>query len=383
MDTLTLNIRDRKLDPIPFVIAPALHDQWQWWLQVYPFRIDRIFWIVDATVNQLHSKILEYYQENTEKTDLVVLFPAGEPYKSRRFRDILEDVLLNARINRHVLIVIVGGGTLGDLAGFVAATIHRGIRYVFFPTTLLAQVDSCLGGKVGINHPQGKNLLGAFHYPTAVFIRTRFLRTLPWAEWVNGLAEVIKYALLFDVQLLTVLKKYYREIRARDSVWVQRIIRRSLHWKKWVVEHDPDERWYRSSLNFGHTVGHALERYFDYTISHGAAILVGMAVELLLSQRLCSCPGYLLKELQTLLERYPEPSVLQLLNADPDELWRWMQHDKKSDDEVRCSLLHTIGDPCLYEPVSQSEFLYAWESLQNLPLVLDQFDPQSADLSRD
>jgi len=381
MDTLTLNIRDQKRDPVPFFIAPALHDQWQWWLKVFPFRIDEIFWIVDATVDQLHSKILEYYQDNVDSGP-VILFPSGESHKSRRFRDALEDVLLTARINRHSMLAIVGGGTLGDLAGFVAATLHRGIPYVFFPTTLLAQVDSCLGGKVSINHPYGKNLLGTYHHPRAVFIRTRFLRTLPWAQWVNGLAEVIKYALLFDLQLLTTLKKRFREIRARDSVWIQRIIRRSLQWKKWVVEHDPYEYWYRSSLNFGHTVGHALERYFDYTISHGAAILIGMAVELLLSHQLCACPKHLFTELQALLERYPEPSILQLLNADPDELWRWMQYDKKSDQEVRCTLLYTTGNPCLYHPVSQSQFLYAWEALQKLPLVLDQFDPGSVDLSK-
>jgi len=279
MDTLTLNIRDQKRDPVPFFIAPALHDQWQWWLKVFPFRIDEIFWIVDATVDQLHSKILEYYQDNVDSGP-VILFPSGESHKSRRFRDALEDVLLTAS-----------------------------------PTTLLAQVDSCLGGKVSINHPYGKNLLGTYHHPRAVFIRTRFLRTLPWAQWVNGLAEVIKYALLFDLQLLTTLKKRFREIRARDSVWIQRIIRR-------------------------------------------------------------------FTELQALLERYPEPSILQLLNADPDELWRWMQYDKKSDQEVRCTLLYTTGNPCLYHPVSQSQFLYAWEALQKLPLVLDQFDPGSVDLSK-
>ncbi len=366
MAILTLNIRN-PLQSIPFYIGTALQQQWQQWIASVPVR--RVFWIVDEIIAQKQAQWLDSYRQQSRSGQTIVV-RSGEEQKSRQMRDFLEDTLLEAGINRQSLIGIIGGGVLGDLGGFVAASLHRGIPYVLFPTTLLAQVDSCMGGKVGINHPKGKNLLGAFYHPQAVFVDVSVLATLPQQQMLNGLAEVLKYAVLFDPALLQLLQQRSKALLDREPQMLEVIVHRSLQWKRTVVEQDAQDHGFRSVLNFGHTVGHALERTFDYTIPHGFAVLVGMLVELWLSVQCCGYPVDRYHQFCQVVQQYPYSALLPLLQADPHQVWQWMQYDKKADATVRFSLLKAPESPVLFYPVSQSQFLEAWEYVQNLPFLL-------------
>lgn len=200
-----------------------------------------------------------------------VVVPPGEQSKSRACKEWIEDQIFKAGFGRDSEIVAFGGGMINDLAGFVAATFCRGIPWIAIPTSLIAMVDASIGGKVGINTPFGKNLIGAFHPPKEVFLDFRYLDTLPEKEWRNGEAEIIKCGLIADPSILSAPRS-------------TRSILRAIEIKKKIVAKDPKEKGLRRILNFGHTVGHALEKVSNYEISHGEAIAHGMRVAAHLSE---------------------------------------------------------------------------------------------------
>jgi 3-dehydroquinate synthase len=175
--------------------------------------------------------------------------------------------------------VALGGGVVGDVAGYVASTVLRGIKYIQVPTTLLAQVDSSVGGKVGIDHPLGKNLVGAFHQPSAVYIDPLVLQTLPEREYRAGLAEVVKIAAALDVSFFRFLEKNAAQIRKRNARTLSRLIERSVRLKAAVVEKDEFETGLRKTLNLGHTIAHGLESARGYTLRHGEAVAIGLNAE--------------------------------------------------------------------------------------------------------
>ncbi|MBI3766041.1 MAG: 3-dehydroquinate synthase [Ignavibacteriales bacterium] len=236
--------------------------------------------------------------------------PAGERSKSRRSKELLENNLLALGANRDSLIVALGGGMVGDLAGFVAATLLRGIPYIQIPTTLLAQVDSSIGGKVAIDHPLGKNLIGAFYQPQKVYIDIGALKTLPDREFSNGLAEVIKYAAILDSELFDELEQKQSKILSRDEKSLLNIIKRCCELKKSVVEEDEKETDYRRILNFGHTIGHAIERLSKYRIPHGQAVAIGMVAESTMSSHLGILPARHAERITSLLKMYNLPTEI-------------------------------------------------------------------------
>lgn len=207
------------------------------------------------------------------------LFAPGERHKSRATKATLEDQLLADGWGRDVVVVALGGGVVTDLAGFLAATYLRGVRYLSVPTTLLAMVDASLGGKTGVNTAAGKNLVGVFHQPEAVLADLDTLSTLPEAELDNGLAETVKHAALADEALLDRLVTDATAVRARDVEALRDTVARSAAVKLQLVAADEQDHGVRQALNFGHTVGHALERASDYRVGHGHAVAVGMCVE--------------------------------------------------------------------------------------------------------
>jgi 3-dehydroquinate synthase len=208
-----------------------------------------------------------------------VVLPAGEMQKSLSGAGQLYDALAGAGADRRTLVVAVGGGVVGDLAGFAAATFHRGLPLLMVPTTLLAMVDSSVGGKVAINHPQGKNLIGAFHQPLGVWIDIQALDTLPDREFRSGLAEVVKYGVILDPDLFTILEQSVDAILARDPALLRTLVGRSCRIKADVVEQDErEETGLRVILNYGHTFAHAFETVAGYgTWLHGEAVAAGMA----------------------------------------------------------------------------------------------------------
>ena len=215
-----------------------------------------------------------------------IQIPEGEQHKNLAWLALTYDRLIEAHIDRSSPIVAVGGGVVGDLAGFAAATVLRGVPLVQVPTTLLAQVDASIGGKTGINHAAGKNLIGAFHQPRLVAIDVDTLKTLPRREYLAGLAEVVKYAAILDAELFTRLEASVDALLRQETSLLTSIISTCCRLKAMVVEEDETEGGYRAILNFGHTIGHAIETLTEYRrFLHGEAVAIGMACAVRLSQR--------------------------------------------------------------------------------------------------
>ncbi|MGB4549185.1 MAG: 3-dehydroquinate synthase [Syntrophales bacterium] len=252
----------------------------------------RYFIVTDAVVSQLHgdrvADVLGRTGLAVERLDL----PAGETSKNIQTCVNVAEQLAQRGADRTSALIALGGGVVGDVTGFVASIFMRGIPHVQVPTTLLAQVDSSIGGKTGVDVPSAKNMLGTFCQPRAVFIDIDFLETLPAREFTNGLAEIVKYGMIEDPDLLEDLASGMEALDRRDKRFLETIISRSCRIKKTIVEIDETERGLRRILNFGHTVGHALEAESSYALSHGESVALGMNAATVLSERL----GYLSAE---------------------------------------------------------------------------------------
>ncbi len=274
-----------------------------------------------------------------------VLVPPGEGSKSLAGAARLYDALVAFKADRHTVIVALGGGVIGDLAGFVAATYARGLPLVMVPTTLLAQVDSSVGGKVGINHPDAKNLIGAFYQPVGVWIDTGTLDSLPLREVRCGLAEVVKYGVIMDAPFFADLERDAGLILARDPCACLRIVGRCCRLKAQVVVQDErEETGLRAILNFGHTVGHAIEAVAGYggEFQHGEAVAVGMVAECRLAERLGWISPDVTGRLVRLLDRFRLPTSAPGL--DQERLLEAMSRDKKNlGGKIRFVLPRTIG----------------------------------------
>lgn len=257
-----------------------------------------------------------------------IVLPPGERSKSLAITGRILDVLAKNKFERSSLLLALGGGVIGDLTGFAAAIYQRGIPFVQVPTTLVAQVDSSVGGKTGIDHPLGKNLIGAFHQPKGVFIDPSTLRTLPHREWIAGLAEVIKYGIIADEKFFTFLEDSMSALLEFEEQTVMQAITRSCQIKAQVVAEDERESDRRRILNYGHTIGHALESLARYRgLIHGEAVGIGLVQEADLASHLGICGADLTKRIELLVERAGLSTNMP--KATFPSLWGAMQHDKK------------------------------------------------------
>jgi 3-dehydroquinate synthase len=280
-----------------------------------------------------------------------IVVPDGEAFKSwSTLHDVLTR-LLEQKAERATTLIALGGGVVGDLTGFAAAIYQRGIPFVQVPTTLLAQVDSSVGGKTGINHPLGKNMIGAFHQPRAVLIDTDCLTTLPDRELAAGLAEVIKTAAIRDRVFFEWLEENVERLTAREPAALVQAVTQSCRVKAAVVAADERERGERALLNFGHTFGHAIETGVGYgEWLHGEAVAAGMVLAARLSERMGFIAGAEVRRLRTLLERARLPVEAPRLGA--DRYLELMRHDKKvASGKIRFVLLRGIGDACVSSDV--------------------------------
>ncbi|MBU8907247.1 3-dehydroquinate synthase [Desertibacillus haloalkaliphilus] len=272
----------------------------------------------------------------------------GEQAKSfQQYYDI-QTYALEKGLDRRSLIIALGGGVVGDIAGFVAATYMRGIPFIQVPTTLLAH-DSSVGGKVAINHPLGKNMIGAFHQPEAVIYDYSVFSTLPESQWRSGFAEVIKHALIWDPQFYDWLREEVDTFADISGETAERLLMRSMAVKAAVVQEDERESGIRAFLNFGHTLGHAIETELGYgKITHGEAVVIGMAFALKLSERLFRC-SLGSEDLSAWFRRYGyDTEIPQSLSA--EQLLRTMRKDKKVQNGIiRMVLLKKIGQAELVE----------------------------------
>ena len=276
--------------------------------------VQRVCIVSDSNVWPRYGSQMQKSLESARFSVFSYVFPAGEGSKNGQVFLELLDTLARAHLTRTDLIVALGGGVVGDLAGFAASCYLRGIRFVQVPTTLLAAVDSSVGGKTAIDLPSGKNLAGSFYQPSLVLCDTNALKTLPEAIFRDGCAEVIKYAVLFDAELFSHLEEKGLEF---DREWV---ITRCIQWKRDVVMEDEYDIGSRQKLNLGHTVGHGVEAASNYTISHGQAVAIGMAIV----TRACHCPDE--KRILSLLERFGLPTSTLFSG---DVLYAYTLSDKK------------------------------------------------------
>ena len=301
--------------------------------------------IADRNVGPRYAKAAEKSLRAAGFEPVTIIVPAGETAKSLKTVQSCYDQLATHRLERKSFIVALGGGVVGDLAGFVAATYLRGIDFVQVPTTLLAQVDSSVGGKVGVNLKAGKNLVGAFHQPRLVLCDLEALRTLPIREFRAGLAEVIKYGIIFDAALFARLEKDLGKLLKLHAATLADVVARCCAIKAEVVSQDETETGLRAILNFGHTIGHALEaisRYGKYL--HGEAISIGQVAAAELSAVLTGMPQRDAARIADLFRRAGLPTSVQLNAREMKNLFAAMRLDKKvTGGEIKFVLARSMG----------------------------------------
>jgi 3-dehydroquinate synthase len=313
------------------------------------------FIVTDAHV-AVHAQHIRSALEAASFQVRVVTVPPGEPSKCLGVASELYDQLAEARADRKTLVVAVGGGVVGDLAGFVAATYARGLPLLMVPTTLLAMVDSSVGGKVGVNHPRAKNLIGAFHQPVGVWIDAAVLATLPDREYRSGLAEVVKYGVILDAELFAFLETNTEAVLRREPAAVRHMVARSCRLKADVVEQDErEETGLRAILNYGHTFAHAFETVAGYGAwLHGEAVAAGMVCASRLADRRGLIPAELTERQRRLLARLGLPTYPERWPV--EELLAAMRSDKKAvAGRLRLILPRRLGEVALFDDVADEE----------------------------
>jgi 3-dehydroquinate synthase len=300
--------------------------------------------VTDTNVARRYLKPLRQSLVGAKFQVTPVTLPPGERTKSLRTVSRILDELAGRQFERHSVLIALGGGVIGDVTGFASAIYLRGVPFVQIPTSLVAQVDSSVGGKTGVDHPRGKNLIGAFNQPRAVWIDLDTLRTLPLREWLAGLAEVIKYGVIADSAFFNYLEHAMDRLLRYDDEAVARIITRSCELKARIVSEDERESDRRRILNFGHTVGHALEALSGYRgFVHGEAVAIGMAQEADLARHLGLCDSETVDRLSGLIRAAGLPHELPRIPF--SKLWNAMQSDKKvMQGTIYCVLPTRVGD---------------------------------------
>ena len=328
METLRVNLGDRSY---PIFVGEGLLPQAGEFLRRAGLR-GKVAVITNPTVAQLYLDMTCKSLASAGFEVMAALVPDGEEHKDLKSLASIYDRLVADRFERKSCILALGGGVVGDLAGFAAATYLRGVPYVQVPTTLLAQVDSSVGGKTAVNHQDGKNLVGAFYQPRLVLIDVEVLRSLPRREFVAGLAEVIKYGIIEDPELFHLLEQEIERLMGLDHALLIQVIATCCAIKARVVEKDEREDDYRAVLNFGHTLGHALEAATGYTrFLHGEAVAIGMAKASAISAQRGFCDSRCLERIRDLIKKAGLPLEIPS-DVTANGLIQGMEVDKKSAD---------------------------------------------------
>ncbi len=285
--------------------------------------------VTDSNVKELYgTNVLESMIDSGFETYLFS-FPAGEEQKNIDTKIDIESYMFQNKFGRDSVIIALGGGVVGDLSGFTASTFNRGIPYVQIPTTILAQVDSSVGGKTGIDVPYGKNLIGTFYQPKMVIIDPLVLKSLPNEEYIAGMAEVIKHAIIQDESLFKLLYDQSDAIMSRDMDVLERIIEWNCDIKRRVVEEDEKEGNLRRILNYGHTIGHAIETLMDYQSLHGECVAIGMLVEAEIASILGYLDAFCVKDIEKLVSKFSLPTHVPI-ELSEEAIYQTTLLDKKA-----------------------------------------------------
>lgn len=307
--------------------------------------------VTNPTVSGYH---LEYLKNKIKCNNLsIVTIPDGEEYKNMETIDMILNHCFENRLNRKSLLIAFGGGVIGDMTGFCAAIYQRGIDFIQVPTTLLSQVDASVGGKTGVNNKFGKNLIGAFHQPRAVYIDPYFLTTLPVREFSAGIAEIVKMAVTFN-------KEFFEWIEQNDLTNVENIkvaIKKSVETKAWVVSQDEKENGIRAALNYGHTFGHVVENETKYSkYLHGEAVGIGMIMANEVAKKIGLMSQEDTKRVKKVLEKYDIPTTYKI--SDVEDFYEHFFLDKKSlDDKIKFILPVGIGDCKITDEVCKTDII--------------------------
>jgi 3-dehydroquinate synthase len=323
----------------------------------------RAFVVTDRTVGPLHATALLASLRSAGFAADVIDLLAGETHKTLATVSMIYDALLDARIERSSVILSLGGGVIGDMTGFAAATVLRGVPFVQIPTTLLAMVDASVGGKTGVNHPAGKNLIGAFHQPIAVLIDPQTLQTLPRPAISEGLAECIKHEIIRDPAGFESLEQNIARALNLDMSYLTDLIAHNVAIKARVVEADPTERGERAHLNFGHTFGHAIEKVSHLAVSHGDAVALGMCAATFVAEETKMLDSASRERIEKLIEAAELPtSMPQSISS--GEVFAAMAHDKKVEaSQLRLVLPDRIGHVVIRHDVPANVIRRGIESL--------------------
>lgn len=338
MQTLTVSLADRSY---PIHIGSGLLGQAE---LILPYlKRKQVAIVSNTTVAPLYMQAIAQPLRDAGVSVIEIILPDGEAHKNNQTLQIIYDHLLQNRCERNTTLIALGGGVIGDLTGYAAATYLRGVPFIQVPTTLLSQVDSSVGGKTGINHPLGKNMIGAFYQPKLVLADIDTLKTLPQRELSAGIAEVIKYGLIRDADFFDWLETNMSALMALDTAVASYAIYRSCQNKAEVVVADEHEQGERALLNLGHTFGHAIENAMGYGVwLHGEAVATGTVMAADLSQRMGWLNAAQIARIKTIMQAAKLPIDAPDLGA--DEYLRLMQLDKKvSDGRIRLILQQDIG----------------------------------------
>ncbi len=314
--------------------------------------------VADSTTAELYGAELKEILKETCTYVSMFVFPAGEVNKTlNTVRDLYEHLILE-KFDRKDMLVALGGGVVGDLTGFTAATYLRGIGFIQIPTTLLSQVDSSIGGKTGVDFDAYKNMVGAFHMPRLVYMNLNVLKTLPDRQFACGMGEIIKHGLIQDSDYLEKLSTYQREIREKNYAALLWMVAGSCKVKRHVVEEDPTEQGIRAWLNFGHTIGHSVEKLKDFTLCHGECVAIGCAAAAWMSWKRGLISEKEKEAAEQLLLDYQLP--VRVKGLKPEDIVKTTKLDKKMDaGKVKFVLLKKIGEAFVTRDVEDEELLRA------------------------
>ena len=336
-------------------------------LDLSSFQNRKALVVTDHNVQILYSAILKKRIASVFSEIHDISFVPGELSKNLEQIHSVYACLCDAHFDRHDLIIALGGGVVGDMAGFAAATFMRGIRFIQIPTTLLSQTDSSIGGKTGVDFKGYKNIIGAFYMPSLVYIHPGFLRTLPDRQFFCGMGEIIKHALIRDNDYAKFLLENHADITKKEIVAVNKMIARSCEIKGKVVERDPKEMGERATLNFGHTIGHAIEKEMQFSLLHGECVALGVIAASYISMRRNMISLDDLDYIEQLFRTYNLPVRLQT-QCLPMNILDHIKSDKKMNNkQIRYVLLDSIGHAVLDDTVKDEEILDAVSYIQESP----------------
>lgn len=328
----------------------------------------KVLVITNPVVRNLYGEIVETSLKDAGFEIIVAEIPEGEEHKNLESAKFLYDIAFENRLDRHSTVLALGGGVIGDMAGFVAATYMRGVNFVQVPTTLLAQVDSSVGGKVAVNHPKGKNMIGAFYQPKMVYADIDTLTSLPEREFRAGMAEVIKYGVIWDEDFFVYLEKNHAEIKALSVEHIINVVERSCIIKADVVTKDEREESIRAILNYGHTFGHAYEALTGYSkFVHGEAVAIGMITAADVAVRM----GFLTDIEKFRIEKLvTEFGLLSNFgDLDTQEIIASMQHDKKVESgKIRYVIPEKIGKVQIVKDIPREILIEALSNSRQNPV---------------